>query len=145
MAAEDVLEKKGKRRRNKGGDDDSSADDSITVGKGRATPGRRSGGSSTSGGGSFLTNNRIVTYFREVSDEMAKVTWPTREDTIRLTWIVLITTVIAALVLGGLSLIMSYVIRWGLDTPAILISIVVGAVAIAGFWVWQSGRSGGAY
>lgn len=144
MAAEDVLEKKGKRRRGKDDDGDTTADSGITAGKGRATPGRRSGDSSS---GNFLTNTfgGVSTYFREVMEEVEKVSWPTREETLRLTWIVLLTTIVSAIALGVISLFMSYIIRWGLNTPLILVAIVVGAVAIAGVWIWRSGRSGAGY
>jgi preprotein translocase subunit SecE len=42
----------------------------------------------------------IVQYFRETREELRKVTWPTREEAVSLTWIVMLTTFFMALVLG---------------------------------------------
>jgi len=44
--------------------------------------------------------NPIMRYVRETRAELIKVTWPTREDWIRLSGIVLIVTVIMAIILG---------------------------------------------
>ncbi|MCP4166580.1 MAG: preprotein translocase subunit SecE [Chloroflexi bacterium] len=44
--------------------------------------------------------NPIVRYLRETRAEVAKVTWPTREEWIRLSGIVLAVTVIMAVILG---------------------------------------------
>ena len=48
------------------------------------------------------SNNAIIRYFQETGDELRKVSWPTREQTIRLSVIVLATTAISALALGFL-------------------------------------------
>ena len=48
------------------------------------------------------SNNAIIRYFQETADELRKVSWPTREQTIRLSVIVLATTAISAIVLGVL-------------------------------------------
>ncbi len=44
--------------------------------------------------------NPIIRYLRETRAEVAKVTWPTREEWIRLSGIVLAVTVIMAVILG---------------------------------------------
>jgi len=44
--------------------------------------------------------NKLKDYFREVVIETKKVTWPSKKDTIKGTYIVLITVVIAAIFLG---------------------------------------------
>ncbi len=49
--------------------------------------------------------NRLVKYFREARAEMRKVTWPTREEAINLTSIVLIVTVLMSLLLWGLDVV----------------------------------------
>lgn len=46
------------------------------------------------------SSNGIIRYFQETGDELRKVSWPTREQTIRLSIIVLSTTVISAVFLG---------------------------------------------
>jgi len=43
---------------------------------------------------------KLKEYFREVFIETKKVTWPSKKDTIKGTYIVLITVVIAAIFLG---------------------------------------------
>ncbi len=54
--------------------------------------------------------NALVRYFRDTRAEIAKVTWPTREEGMRLTWVVTVVTIIAALVLFGLDGLFSIVI-----------------------------------
>ena len=63
------------------------------------------------------SENAIVRYFRDTRAEISKVTWPTREEGIRLTWIVSIVTVLAAIVLFGVDSLFS-----------LLISLIIQAV-----------------
>lgn len=49
--------------------------------------------------------NRLIRYLRESRAEMRKVTWPTREEAINLTSIVLIVTFLMSLFLWGLDVI----------------------------------------
>lgn len=42
-----------------------------------------------------------LTFFREVKTELAKVVWPTRKETIRLTLVVVIVSAIVGLFIGG--------------------------------------------
>lgn len=49
--------------------------------------------------------NRLVKYLREARAEMRKVTWPTREEAINLTSIVLVVTVLMSLFLWGLDVV----------------------------------------
>lgn len=51
------------------------------------------------------SRNAIVRYFQETRDELRKVTWPTREEIVRLTLIVLGTTLAFAIFLGILDLV----------------------------------------
>lgn len=147
MAAEDVLEKKSKGRRRRGGEDaEAQEEKGLTSGKGRATPGRRKSGSDKKSSNALTRPfSGIATYFREVRDELDKVTWPTREETIRLTRIVLIVTIVASIVLGALGVFMSYLVRWGLDTPILFVAILLGAVAFSVVMMRRSGGSGSAY
>ena len=46
------------------------------------------------------SSNRLIRYFQETRDELRKVTWPSRPDTVRLTLIVLASTVVAMVFLG---------------------------------------------
>lgn len=45
------------------------------------------------------SENRLVHYLRDTRAEIAKVTWPTREEGLRLTGIVLVVTVISGIFL----------------------------------------------
>jgi len=51
--------------------------------------------------------DRIVKYFRETRAELKKVTWPTRKEALRLTGIVLATTIGFALFLGVMDWVLS--------------------------------------
>ena len=53
-----------------------------------------------------ITNfpNKIVTFLKEVRLEMKKVNWPTREQTIKHTLIVIGISVVVAILLGGFDL-----------------------------------------
>ena len=49
--------------------------------------------------------NRLIKYLRESRAEMRKVTWPTREEALNLTAIVLVVTVVMSLFLWGLDVV----------------------------------------
>ncbi len=51
--------------------------------------------------------NRVVKYFREARAEMRKVTWPTRQEALYLTGIVLAVTVAMAILLWVLDILFS--------------------------------------
>jgi len=55
-------------------------------------------------------DNFFVRYFKDTRAEIAKVTWPTREEGIRLTWVVLVVTVISAIVLFGMDSLFSAIV-----------------------------------
>ncbi len=61
------------------------------------------------------SENRLVRYVKDTRGEVAKVTWPTREEGIRLTWVVFVVTMISAIVLFGIDslfgTIIGYIIR----------------------------------
>jgi len=46
--------------------------------------------------------SKIITFLKEVRLEMKKVNWPTRQETIRYTLIVIGVSVVVAVFLGGL-------------------------------------------
>ena len=54
--------------------------------------------------------NRLVRYFRDTRAEIAKVTWPTREEGIRLSAIVLVVTIVSTIVLFAVDSFFGYVI-----------------------------------
>ncbi len=89
--------------------------------------------------GNFLTRlpGDMRDYIEGVRSELRKVTWPTREELIRLTLIVLVALVITALVLGAIVLIFTELFRIGLDSPAVLIGFMLAA-AVVGFVINRS-------
>ena len=46
--------------------------------------------------------SKIITFLKEVKLEMKKVNWPTRENVIRYTLIVIVSSLVVAIFLGGL-------------------------------------------
>jgi len=54
--------------------------------------------------------NRIVRYFKDTRAEIAKVTWPTREEGLRLSGIVFLVTVISTIILFGVDSLFALVI-----------------------------------
>ena len=56
-------------------------------------------------------SNRIVEYFREARAEMRKVTWPTREEAINLTGIVLAVTIVMSIVMWLLDAFFAAIVR----------------------------------
>lgn len=44
----------------------------------------------------------VISFLKEVKEELAKVTWPTREQTIRYTILVISVAVVVGVFLGGL-------------------------------------------
>jgi preprotein translocase subunit SecE len=49
-----------------------------------------------------IPNVPVVQFFKEVVSELKKVTWPTRDETIKLTVVVIAISVVTALFIGGL-------------------------------------------
>jgi preprotein translocase subunit SecE len=55
--------------------------------------------------------NKIRIFFRETVGELRKVSWPTRQEAMNLTFIVLIVIVVMALFLGTLDLVFAELFR----------------------------------
>ena len=56
--------------------------------------------------------NGLVRYYRETVGELKKVVWPTREEAVRLTGIVLIVITTMAIVLGTFDYLFSQLVRF---------------------------------
>ena len=54
---------------------------------------------------------RLTTYVKNVRLELKKVTWPTRQETIRYTATVIIISVATAVFLGGVDFILQYMLN----------------------------------
>jgi preprotein translocase subunit SecE len=76
----------------------------------------------------------IAEYFHNVFVELRKVTWPTREETTRLTYIVLGVTAFFSITLGALSLFFSWWFQQAFhaDSEVIFLAVGVGVAIIAG-------------
>jgi preprotein translocase SecE subunit len=97
-----------------------------TTSKNRPTPSQRTETVKSSNIVVRFVQN-IVEYLREVKTELGKVTWLSREENLRLTYIVLVVTIISSLFLGFIGLL------FGALTQAMAAStggIAAGAVAI---------------
>ena len=57
----------------------------------------------------FVT--RIKTFVREVLAEFRKVTWPTRQELVNSTTIVIVVTVVLAFFLGGVDIGLSWIVE----------------------------------
>jgi preprotein translocase subunit SecE len=55
--------------------------------------------------------NKIVSFLKEVRLEMKKVNWPTRQETMQYTLIVIGLSVAVALYLGGLDFLFSFLLN----------------------------------
>lgn len=58
--------------------------------------------------------NKVIQYFQEVRLELAKVTWPRRNEVIKLTLIVLIISGLVGAYVGGLDFILTKVLETAL-------------------------------
>jgi preprotein translocase subunit SecE len=54
----------------------------------------------------------VVNYYRETVGELKKVVWPTREEAIRLTSIVLVVITVMAIVLGTFDFLFAQLVRF---------------------------------
>jgi preprotein translocase SecE subunit len=89
----------------------------------------------------------IFKYLDEVRTEMRKVTWPERDEVIRLSSIVLAVTLASALVLGGLSLVLNFVIiEYGiLGNNSWIFGVLFLAIFAGAFYMMQRGGEGRNY
>lgn len=98
--------------------------------------------------GNVITRSvtRLVHYFEDVLAELRKVTWPTREQALRLTYIVLIVTAVTAVILGLVSYVFGLLTaQVAAEQSAIIAGIitVVAIVVVAAAWLAQERLTGG--
>jgi preprotein translocase subunit SecE len=109
----------------------------VTAGKGRVTPGRRTQEEEVKEGNFFTRAvNGLREYFSDVRSELEKVSWPTREDAIRLTRIVLIVLVIAAIVMGFINFVFERFVAFGIQNPIVFVVLLAVCVGVA-LWVFR--------
>jgi preprotein translocase subunit SecE len=56
--------------------------------------------------------NALIRYFKDTRAELSKVTWPTREEGLRLTWVVLVVTILATIVIFGIDFLFGLLISF---------------------------------
>jgi preprotein translocase subunit SecE len=107
-------------------------DGAVTAKKATATRSRRDEEEAEDEKGNIVqrTGGGLVEYFEGVRSEFQKTTWPSREDTRRLTIIVLIALVISSIVLGAIAFMFTELFRIGLDIPVLLFGVM--ALGIVG-------------
>jgi preprotein translocase subunit SecE len=98
--------------------------------------------------GNFITRSftRLVHYFEDVIAELRKVTWPTREQAQRLTYIVLAVTAVTAIILGLVSYLFGLLTAQVAAAESATIAGIIAVVAIvvvAVAWLAQERLTGG--
>lgn len=127
-----------------GEDDDESSERGMTGRKGRATPSRRTQDvEAVKPEGNIITRtiNKLREYMEGVNSERQKIVWPTREETRRLTTIVLVSTIVAAIVLGAVSLLFNVLLDAGLKSPGLIFGglfLVITGIFV--YYLWNSNR-----
>ncbi len=67
----------------------------------------------------FMTSTKgpqLREFFSETRFELRKVVWPTRQETMRTTWGVMVVVVVVSLILGGFDLVIQQIMKWLLGT-----------------------------
>ncbi len=86
--------------------------------------------SNTASSVSNRNENPIVRYYNETRAELRKVTWPTREETVNLTIIIVTVMVVIAIFLGLLDFIFSEVVSGILSSNLLWVGIAVLLLAV---------------
>jgi len=113
-------------------EEDESSGKAYTERKGRATPGKRSRQEAVEEKGNFVVRffRGIANYLRGVKEKKKKVVWPTREELIRLSRIIISVTLFSALVLGVMSFLFNELFIQGFNNNIVflLFFAVVGVL-----------------
>ncbi|PJF22984.1 MAG: preprotein translocase subunit SecE [Phototrophicales bacterium] len=133
MAADEAVEEKSRRRK---GQEESTEQDSqargVTQGKGKQTPGKRNRTASTDNQGNFIVRSirSVQGYFQGVRDELRKVVWPTREELIRLSRIVIVVTLATSAILGAFSFLFTELFVLGFENSLVFVGFGVAVLAL---------------
>lgn len=142
--AESIQEKRARRRkRRKEAREGDETEKGASEKKGYATPSRRKGETNIESQDNALVRpfRGIIDYFEGVRGELEKVTWPTQEETTRLSYIVAAVTVVSSLFLGGLALIFTQLFNVGVDNPSLFIGAFVAFLVVLFFYARYSART----
>ena len=55
--------------------------------------------------------SKFLSFFSETKQELARVNWPSRDELMQSTWLVLVVTLLVAAFIGAIDLILSLVMR----------------------------------
>lgn len=55
-----------------------------------------------------IKKNRFFTFFKETEAELKKTNWPSKDEVIRYTWVVLVLSFFLMIVLGGMDYLFNY-------------------------------------
>ena len=110
--------------------------------KDRATPARRETGGSR---GNIFTRafRGIADYFTSTQAELQKVSWPTRQESLRLSGIVIAVTIVSSLALGAVDLLYGELFRIGLSSPVVFVVLAVVLIIAVGGGTLAVRRRGG--
>ena len=56
-------------------------------------------------------DNKIVKFIKETETELRRTNWPSRDETIRYTWVVIALSAFLVVVLGGLDYLFTYAVN----------------------------------
>ncbi len=139
VAQKVVSDSRARRKRKRGELVDKDAEAGGSAKKDRPTPSRRgskAAATKSSASRSFVQRIPIVrsiyNYFVAAASEMTKVTWPTREETVRLTRLVIAVTIAFSIGLGIFDLFYGWWFRQALDHDSLFLGIGVIVLLVAG-------------
>lgn len=138
QVAQPVVSDSRARRKRKRGQLVERVDDSEAVGKkDRPTPSRRGSKAPAKAAPRSVFQRipvvrGIYNYFVAAAREMEKVTWPTREETTRLTRLVILVTIAFSIGLGVFDLFYGWWFRQALDHDTVFLGVGVIVLIIAG-------------
>ena len=89
---------------------------------------------------SRFDSSRIVRYFKETRSEIGRVTWPTREQAVRLTGVVLAVTAALAIALAVIDYVFSWLIGRVLASDILVVGALFALIIGAGVWWAAIGR-----
>ncbi len=55
-----------------------------------------------------FSQSQVVRYFKETREELKRTNWPSKDETIRYTWVVIALSAFLVVVLGGLDYFFTY-------------------------------------
>ncbi len=55
--------------------------------------------------------NKLINYFKEARQELAKVAWPSKQTTIQHTGIVIVLSIVMAIFLGGIDYLLTKILQ----------------------------------